>query len=178
MPFGGAVASKRVIPVISLEAVESQKLSSIAQGRMCRQPNFNRAPRGWGIDYCPESNELWKWADKQKTEALTYACSSFYKDDPVNHQALQGRGKNTPAWYIKWFISAEWFSQQLKVLWNQFINHSRVEDSWAEQFYTCILFINPSSLPLPPPPPVVSFFIRTIVRGNSARTQELNQHKY
>ncbi|XP_038555183.1 myozenin-2-like isoform X2 [Micropterus salmoides] len=58
MPFGGAVASKRVIPVISFDAVESQKLPGIALDRMCRRPNFNRAPRGWGIDYCPESNEL------------------------------------------------------------------------------------------------------------------------
>ncbi|KAM9357089.1 myozenin-2 isoform 2-T2 [Symphorus nematophorus] len=58
MPFGGAMASKRVIPVISFEAVESQKLPSVAVDRMCRRPNFNRAPRGWGIDYNPESNEL------------------------------------------------------------------------------------------------------------------------
>ncbi|XP_070692867.1 myozenin-2-like isoform X2 [Pempheris klunzingeri] len=57
-PFGGTMASKRVIPVIGFEAVESQSLPSIAQKRMFRRPNFNRAPRGWGIDYCPESNEL------------------------------------------------------------------------------------------------------------------------
>ncbi|XP_030595942.1 myozenin-2 [Archocentrus centrarchus] len=58
MPFGGATASKRVIPVIGFEAVESQQLPGIALERMCRRPNFNRAPRGWGLDYCPESNEL------------------------------------------------------------------------------------------------------------------------
>ncbi|XP_070769428.1 myozenin-2-like isoform X2 [Enoplosus armatus] len=58
MPFGGAMASKRVIPVIGFEAVESQKLASVALERMCRRPNFNRAPRGWGIDNTPESNEL------------------------------------------------------------------------------------------------------------------------
>lgn len=58
MPFGGAVASKRVIPVISFEAVETPQLPGIALDRMCRRPNFNRAPRGWGTDYCPESNEL------------------------------------------------------------------------------------------------------------------------
>ncbi|KAM7417750.1 hypothetical protein PAMA_017410 [Pampus argenteus] len=58
MPFGGAMASKRVIPVISFEAVEPQNLPSIALDRMCRRPNFNRAPRGWGNDYIPESNEL------------------------------------------------------------------------------------------------------------------------
>ncbi|KAM9375924.1 myozenin-2-like isoform 1-T4 [Pholidichthys leucotaenia] len=58
MPFGGAMASKRVIPVIGFEAVESQNLPGIALDRMCRRPNFNRAPRGWGMGYCPESNEL------------------------------------------------------------------------------------------------------------------------
>ncbi|XP_023127469.2 myozenin-2 isoform X2 [Amphiprion ocellaris] len=57
-PFGGTVASKRVIPVIGFEAVESQNLPGIALDRMCRRPNFNRAPKGWGIDYSPESNEL------------------------------------------------------------------------------------------------------------------------
>ncbi|XP_068442390.1 myozenin-2-like isoform X3 [Clinocottus analis] len=58
LPFGGATASERVIPVIGFEAMESQNLPGIALDRMCRRPNFNRAPRGWGIDYKPESNEL------------------------------------------------------------------------------------------------------------------------
>ncbi|XP_026214068.1 myozenin-2 isoform X1 [Anabas testudineus] len=58
MPFGGAMASKRVIPVIHFEAVESQNLPAVALERMCQRPNFNRAPKGWGTDYCPESNEL------------------------------------------------------------------------------------------------------------------------
>ncbi|XP_039976323.1 myozenin-2 [Xiphias gladius] len=57
MPFGGAMASKRVIPVIDFEAVETQNLPSIALERMCQRPSFNRAPRGWGVN-CPESNEL------------------------------------------------------------------------------------------------------------------------
>lgn len=57
-PFGGTMASKRVIPVIGFEAVESQNLPGIAVDRMCQRPNFNRAPKGWGIDYSPESNEL------------------------------------------------------------------------------------------------------------------------
>ncbi|XP_059202898.1 myozenin-2-like [Centropristis striata] len=57
-PFGGGVVRKRVIPVIGFEAVESQNLPGIALDRMCRRPNFNRAPKGWGIDYNPESNEL------------------------------------------------------------------------------------------------------------------------
>lgn len=57
-PFGGTMASKRVIPVIGFEAVDPQNLPGVALVRMCRRPNFNRAPRGWGIDYSPESNEL------------------------------------------------------------------------------------------------------------------------
>lgn len=96
MPFGGAVASKRVIPVISFEAVETQQLPGIALDRMCRRPNFNRAPRGWGTDYCPESNELWRQADRLK-EAKDWnagLCSllSSYKNEPsVNPKAPQGR---------------------------------------------------------------------------------------
>ncbi|XP_047196632.1 pre-mRNA-splicing factor RBM22 [Hippoglossus stenolepis] len=58
MPFGGAMASKRVTPLIDFEAVESQNLPGVALDRMCRRPNFNRAPRGWGGYYSPESNEL------------------------------------------------------------------------------------------------------------------------
>lgn len=57
-PFGGAMISKRVIPVIGYEAVESENLPAIVLDRMCRRPNFNRAPKGWGHDYSPESNEL------------------------------------------------------------------------------------------------------------------------
>lgn len=58
MPFGGALASKRVIPVINYEAIEPQNLPGIALDRMCQRPNFNRAPKGWGSHYNPESNEL------------------------------------------------------------------------------------------------------------------------
>lgn len=58
MPFGGMMASKRVIPVIGFEAVEQQNLPGIALDRMCRRPNFNRVPKGWGINYNPESNKL------------------------------------------------------------------------------------------------------------------------
>ncbi|KAJ0050181.1 hypothetical protein NL108_014029 [Boleophthalmus pectinirostris] len=58
VPFGGMMASRRVVPVISFEAVESQMLPGAALERMCQRPNFNRAPRGWGINYSPESNEL------------------------------------------------------------------------------------------------------------------------
>ncbi|CAJ1058571.1 myozenin-2-like [Xyrichtys novacula] len=58
MPFGGAMSSKRVIPVMTFEPVEAQELPSVALERMCRRPNFNRAPKGWGPDYNPESSEL------------------------------------------------------------------------------------------------------------------------
>lgn len=71
MPFGSTMASKRVIPVIGFEAVEPQKLPGVALDRMCRRPNFNRAPRGWGIDYSPESNELWERLYEIKPEAQT-----------------------------------------------------------------------------------------------------------
>ncbi|XP_037531240.1 myozenin-2 [Nematolebias whitei] len=58
MPFGGTMTSKRVIPVIGFEAVESQNLPGNTLDRMYRRPNFNKAPRGWGTNFSPESNEL------------------------------------------------------------------------------------------------------------------------
>ncbi|XP_076862074.1 myozenin-2 [Brachyhypopomus gauderio] len=58
MPFGGCVLSKRVIPTIGFEAVESQSLPGLPVDRLSIRPNFNRAPRGWGIGYSPESSEL------------------------------------------------------------------------------------------------------------------------
>ncbi|KAM9740419.1 myozenin-2-like isoform 1-T1 [Menidia menidia] len=58
MPFGGTVDSKRVIPVIGFEAVETPDLPRVTLERMCRRPNFNRAPRGWGSGFNPESNDL------------------------------------------------------------------------------------------------------------------------
>ncbi|CAL8263950.1 unnamed protein product [Lota lota] len=58
LPFGGPMASKRVIPVISFEALEAQNLPSISHNCMSQRPNFNRAPKGWGMDHCPESSEL------------------------------------------------------------------------------------------------------------------------
>ncbi|KAM9832840.1 myozenin-2-like [Syngnathus typhle] len=58
MPFGGALSSKRVIPVISFEAQESPNLPGATLDRMHHRPNFNIAPRGWRGHQCPESNEL------------------------------------------------------------------------------------------------------------------------
>ncbi|XP_076021000.1 myozenin-2 [Genypterus blacodes] len=57
-PFGGAMASKRAIPVIGYEAVEVQALPEKNMDHMAWRPNFNRAPKGWGSNYCPESNEM------------------------------------------------------------------------------------------------------------------------
>nr|XP_057919719.1 myozenin-2 isoform X2 [Doryrhamphus excisus] len=58
VPFGGGAASKRVIPVISFEALEPKTLPGAALDRMCQRPNFNRAPTGWGGHDSPESNDL------------------------------------------------------------------------------------------------------------------------
>ncbi|XP_062856783.1 myozenin-2 [Trichomycterus rosablanca] len=58
MPFGGPVQSKRVIPIIGFEVLESQKMPGSPVDRMVKRPNFNRAPRGWANTYLPESNEL------------------------------------------------------------------------------------------------------------------------
>lgn len=187
------MASKRVIPVISFEAVESKKLPSTTQERMCRRPNFNRAPRGWGIDPCPESNELWKRADQLKTEALTYAFSS----PPTKMMPLlisghfRGEKKKHDAWYIKWFATAVWFDQrrQLRMLESVY-HYSRVQDNattgWAALL---ILFLSPLSdlsvpdsplFPLPVSiwylyiliPPVVPDYCRRAVEGdNSALPQ-------
>ncbi len=58
MPFGGPVHSQRVIPVIGFEALESPNLSGMTLVTMSKRRNFNRAPRGWGIGYSPESHDL------------------------------------------------------------------------------------------------------------------------
>ncbi|XP_068596324.1 myozenin-3-like [Brachionichthys hirsutus] len=58
VPFRGPMASERVIPEVSVEVVQPRTLPGISQAHMHQRPNFNRAPRGWGLDRCPESNEL------------------------------------------------------------------------------------------------------------------------
>lgn len=58
VPFGGPVRSQRVIPVIGFEALETPNLSGMTLATMSKRRNFNRAPRGWGIGYSPESNDL------------------------------------------------------------------------------------------------------------------------
>ncbi|XP_048043920.1 myozenin-2 [Megalobrama amblycephala] len=58
VPFGGPVRSQRVIPVIGFETLETQNLPGMTLATMSKRRNFNRAPRGWGIGYSPESNDL------------------------------------------------------------------------------------------------------------------------
>ncbi|XP_052005658.1 myozenin-2 [Xyrauchen texanus] len=58
VPFGGRTCSQRVIPVIGYEQLENQNLPGMTLAMMSRRPNFNRAPRGWGVRYSPESNDL------------------------------------------------------------------------------------------------------------------------
>nr|XP_046151146.1 myozenin-2-like [Oncorhynchus gorbuscha] len=59
MPFGGAQQkSMRVIPVMEFELLDSQRLPGTTLDRMCKRPNFNSVPRGWGHDYSPESTDL------------------------------------------------------------------------------------------------------------------------
>ncbi|XP_024238409.1 myozenin-2 [Oncorhynchus tshawytscha] len=59
MPFGGAQQkSMRVIPVMGFELLDSQRLPGTTLDRICKRPNFNRVPRGWGHDYSPESTDL------------------------------------------------------------------------------------------------------------------------
>lgn len=58
IPFGGPMASRRVIPVVGFEALENQNHPSTTLSQLTRRPNFNRAPQGWGAQYCPESNDM------------------------------------------------------------------------------------------------------------------------
>ncbi|XP_043113828.1 myozenin-2 [Puntigrus tetrazona] len=58
VPFGGPVCSQRVIPVIGFEALETPDLSGMTLATMSKRRNFNRALRGWGIGFSPESNDL------------------------------------------------------------------------------------------------------------------------
>ncbi|XP_030622643.1 myozenin-2 [Chanos chanos] len=58
IPFGGPMHSKRVIPIIGFEVLDTQNQPEFTPDRMSHRPNFNRAPRGWGSSFCPESNDL------------------------------------------------------------------------------------------------------------------------
>ncbi|KAG9346724.1 hypothetical protein JZ751_007038, partial [Albula glossodonta] len=58
MPFGGPSASVRLLPVAEVDSLETHNEPVQIWNRVTKRPNFNRAPRGWGINYSPESNEL------------------------------------------------------------------------------------------------------------------------
>ncbi|KAJ8281586.1 hypothetical protein COCON_G00041050 [Conger conger] len=58
IPFNREAQAPRLVPIPRAEVVEAQGLPIQNSDRAGRQHNFNRAPRGWGINYNPESIEL------------------------------------------------------------------------------------------------------------------------
>ncbi|MBN3297378.1 MYOZ2 protein, partial [Amia calva] len=58
IPFGGTAGSERTFPLPGFELSQAQTEPSLSWMRISNRPNFNRAPRGWGVKYSPESNEL------------------------------------------------------------------------------------------------------------------------
>ncbi|XP_023649134.1 myozenin-2-like [Paramormyrops kingsleyae] len=58
VPFGGPVRMKVISPIQVFERQETPPEPSKTWDRLAHRPNFNRAPRGWGKLYAPESNEL------------------------------------------------------------------------------------------------------------------------
>ncbi|KAJ8337574.1 hypothetical protein SKAU_G00365400 [Synaphobranchus kaupii] len=58
IPFGRVLEAPRLLPKPRHEVLEIRNESVQSQNRMFKRPNFNCAPRGWGINYNPESNEL------------------------------------------------------------------------------------------------------------------------
>ncbi|XP_018612020.1 myozenin-2 isoform X2 [Scleropages formosus] len=58
MPFGGPATTKVMVPTRRVELLETIPVPNLSWDRMTKRPNFNRAPRGWGISYSPESNDL------------------------------------------------------------------------------------------------------------------------
>uniref|UniRef100_W5MYL0 Myozenin 3a n=1 Tax=Lepisosteus oculatus TaxID=7918 RepID=W5MYL0_LEPOC len=58
MPFGGTAGSERIFPLPGFELSQAQTEPNLNWERINNRPNFNRAPRGWGVNYSPESSEL------------------------------------------------------------------------------------------------------------------------
>ncbi|KAJ8405483.1 hypothetical protein AAFF_G00319560 [Aldrovandia affinis] len=58
MPFGGATGTMRLLAIPVSKTLETQSEPVYTWNRMAKRPNFNRAPRGWGVGLSPESNEL------------------------------------------------------------------------------------------------------------------------
>ncbi|XP_051790190.1 myozenin-2 [Erpetoichthys calabaricus] len=58
VPFGGTGGRERTFPLPGFELSQAQTEPSLSLERMLNRPNFNRAPKGWGMRYSPESEEL------------------------------------------------------------------------------------------------------------------------
>ncbi|KAG5853389.1 hypothetical protein ANANG_G00072770 [Anguilla anguilla] len=58
IPFTRVAEAPRLVPTPRIEPVEVQSEPIQAPQHAGMRPNFNRAPRGWGMNYNPESNEL------------------------------------------------------------------------------------------------------------------------
>ncbi|XP_041122476.1 myozenin-2-like isoform X1 [Polyodon spathula] len=58
LPFGGTAGYERTFPLPGFELSHAQTEPNLSLARILNRPNFNRAPRGWGVCYSPESAEL------------------------------------------------------------------------------------------------------------------------
>ncbi|XP_073680523.1 myozenin-2 [Garra rufa] len=57
-PFGGTAGTVRTLPLPGFEMLQAHTEPHLTWDTMCHRPNFNRAPRGWGTQYCAESPDL------------------------------------------------------------------------------------------------------------------------
>ncbi|KAG7465175.1 hypothetical protein MATL_G00173530 [Megalops atlanticus] len=57
-PFGGHAGAKRFLPVPGFELLDTQPEPAISWNRVSKRPNFNRAPRGWGVGPSYGSTDL------------------------------------------------------------------------------------------------------------------------
>ncbi|KAJ8416163.1 hypothetical protein AAFF_G00381850 [Aldrovandia affinis] len=58
MPFGGTAGSPRILPLPGFELLEAYTEPHLTWERVCRRPNFNRAPQGWKSGQTPEPATL------------------------------------------------------------------------------------------------------------------------
>ncbi|XP_036404765.1 myozenin-2-like [Megalops cyprinoides] len=58
MPFGGHAGAKRFLPVPGVELLDTQPEPTLNWNRVSKRPNFNRAPRGWGVGPSHGSTDL------------------------------------------------------------------------------------------------------------------------
>lgn len=118
VPFGGPVRSQRVIPVIGFEALETQNLPGMTLATMSKRRNFNRAPRGWGVGYSPESNDLWapRWSTEEKTgtrKDLRFALSDCPIKFPAGEMHEESIWKPKLNIMTKMIRKRRWFSSVL-----------------------------------------------------------------